>query len=438
MTYSFPSQLASVVTERWHSFVSRHDREPPALPEASTLRYILETAFFASLEREEGRALHFVLCCAPSARVVRDGSDEAVPLIPFKPARPFTVDSIRSLAPAVSPGNAALLIRCPDTHDDTQPVQIAGVLHIGADLARARAGRSFYYRPAPYTLTVDVRGPGELHVYQGGIKLAALRAGRVADQAIVSALEFVHANDILRNGERSLWSRITEPEHEPGREWAEFQWMALLNTILSVVNGVREHGHGGTVLLVSPDSAENLPVRIKYGLEVDANFLDDRFVDFINARHRLADAQWLREGNLDQAPDEDKLALLGSAAFAAERELADAADLVARLSAVDGALVLSSGLRVLGFGAEIVLDAVPPITAHEVSGDPLRSAEWPAVDSESFGMRHRSAIRFVAATADAAAFLLSHDGTASFCWKSKGQVFLKRYVNIANPNMVGA
>ena len=137
MSYSFPSDLAGAVTRRWDSFVSRHNREAPRLPGPSMLRNILETAFFASLEREEGRTLHFVLCCAPTLRILRDGLDEAVPLIPFKPAKLFTVDSIRSLAPAVSASNAGLLIQYAAGGDDTQSLQIAGVLHIGADLARA-------------------------------------------------------------------------------------------------------------------------------------------------------------------------------------------------------------------------------------------------------------------------------------------------------------
>jgi hypothetical protein len=93
---------------------------------------------------------------------------------------------------------------------------------------------------------------------------------------------------------------------------------------------------------------------------------------------------------------------------------------------------------VLGFGAEIVLDAARPVEASEVSGHPLRTEKWPAVDSESFGMRHRSALRCIAVADGAAAFVVSQDGTVSFFWKQGGRVLLKRNVNTANPNMIGA
>jgi hypothetical protein len=39
--------------------------------------------------------------------------------------------------------------------------------------------------------------------------------------------------------------------------------------------------------------------------------------------------------------------------------------------------------------------------------------------------------------ANTAAFVVSQDGVVSFFWKHSGQVFLKRNVNTANPNVVG-
>ena len=102
-----------------------------------------------------------------------------------------------------------------------------------------------------------------------------------------------------------------------------------------------------------------------------------------------------------------------------------------------GALVLSADLRVVGFGAEIVLDASRPVVAHEVAGHARRGEALPAIDGESFGMRHRSALRCVAASEGVAAFVVSQDGTVSFFWKQDGRVLVKRGVTIANPNMAG-
>ena len=436
MEYAFPADLAEQVMRRWPTFVSRHDSPAPPLPLAPALQHVLETAFFASFLREEGRDLRFLLCCSTSLDVRRDGSPEHVPIMPLASPRALSIESIRALAPAVNPDNAALLVRFTADGAGMRP-EIAGVLHVGADLARARRGRSFYHRPAPYALVVDVRDAGELHIYRGNIKLASMRAGQLHDQIAFSSLELLPVSDILVAGEQVLRSRVRPPAQEPASETSDFEWTALLNTILCIVNGVREMRHGGTILLVSPGVETSLPIRPKFRLDERADLLSEQFVRFLNTRHALVDERWRREQGPVGAPDEP-LVPWETATFAAEDDLADAADVVAGLSGVDGAVVLRSDLRVLSFGTEIVLDAVVPAAAYEASGGIRRTADWPMVDSEEFGMRHRSAIRCVAVAERTAAFVVSQDGAVTFCWRQGGRVLLKRDVNTANPNMVGA
>jgi hypothetical protein len=431
MSYAFPAELASQVLSRWTTFVARHDRPAPPLPPLEQLRFVLETAFMASFSREEGRDLKFTLCCALSANVPSDGEGGLVPVLPFLEPRPLSVEAIRSLAPAVSPDNAAILVVCP-TPD---VCQIAGVLNVGLNLARARRSGSLAPRPAPYALVIDVRDAGELHIYRGAIKLATLRAGSLQDQLAFSELEFLPISDILTRGVDVIRPRLHAPKLEPPRETSDFEWTALLNTILSIVSGLESHGHGGTLLVATPGTERSVPVRVKFDVDEHNTMLADRFVAFVNARHLLVDARLARRQRPDAPAGE--LPHLEDATLIAEEDLAGASDLVARLSAVDGALVLSSDLRVVGFGAEIVLDASRPVIAHEVAGHARRGESWPTVDGESFGMRHRSALRCVATSEGVAAFVVSQDGTVSFFWKQGGRVLVKRGVTIANPNMAG-
>jgi hypothetical protein len=431
MPYAFPADLANEIVARWGTFVARHDRPAPPLPPIEQLRSILETAFIASFSREEGRELRFTLCCALSATVPNDGEAGTVPVLPFLEPRPLSVDAIRSLAPAVSPDNAAILIVCA-TPDSTQ---IAGVLNVGSNQARARRRGTLGPRSAPYALLIDVQEAGELHIYRGAIKLATLRAGSLQDQLAFSELEFLPISDILTNGVDVIRPRLHPPRLEPPRETSDFEWTALLNTVLSIVSGLESHGHGGTLLLASPGTERTVPVRVKFDVDERNTMLADRFVAFANARHALVDARLARRQRPDAPSGE--LPHLEDATLIAEEDLAGAAEVVARLSAIDGALVLSSDLRVVGFGAEIVLDASRQVVALEVAGHARRGESWPAVDSESFGMRHRSALRCVAATDGVAAFVVSQDGTVSFFWKQGGRVLVKRGVTIANPNMGG-
>jgi len=435
MKFATTEDLARQVIERWETFAARADAPPP-LPAHDDLRCILDAAFFASLEREEGRPLRFVLCCTPDLGVIRDGFGEAVPIVPLASPRPLNVEAIRSLAPAVSPANAALLVRFKNESGAAPACEIAGILHTGENVSRARGGRAFYYRPAPYALMIEVVDPGEVHVYQGGARIASVEAGRLHDLIAFSALEFLPISPLLASGEAALRPRIAVPEHEPERETSDFQWSALLNTVLCIVNGVKAHEHGGTVLLTAADADSALPVRTKFAVNTES-VLGERFIEFVNTRHVLAEARWRKNHAPAKAP-EASLAHLQNAAFAAEEDLVDAAGVVAGLTAVDGAVILTADLRVPGFGVEIVLDATKPVVAHEVIGYAQSPASWPVVDGESFGMRHRSALRFVGATERTAAFVVSQDGQVSLFWKHDGRVLMKRNVNTANPNMVGA
>ena len=437
MSYAFPEALTEQVVNRWRTFVSRHASPAPPLPGPTALRHLLETAFFASLEREEGRSLRFVLCCAPTTEIRRDGADEIVPVVELDVARPVTVESLRSIVPAVNPANAALLVRCPADGDDPSECEITGVLAVGSNLARSRRGRSYYHRPAPYALIIDVRDAGELHVYRGGIKLASLKAGQLHDQLASSELEFLPISGILSEGGERLRSRVKRPPQEPERETTDFEWTALLNAILSIVNGVHEHGHGGTLLLVAPGSEASLPVRMKFDVDDRSSLLADRFVAFLNARHELAEAR-LAAAPAEAIADQAHILHLQNATLVAEEDLADATDLVARMSGVDGALVLCSDLRILGFGAEILVDAAVGVVAFEVVGSPKKPKDWHAIDGDRFGMRHRSALRGVTVADNTAAFVVSQDGTVTFFWKQDDRVMLKRHVNTGNPSVIGA
>jgi hypothetical protein len=126
-------------------------------------------------------------CATASAR--------PVPVVPLEVARPLTVGSIRSLAPAVNPDNAALLVRFPRVGRHGRPSARSPASCTWARTsARARSGRSFYYRPAPLRVDVEVLDAGELNVYQGGVRLCLdegrpplqshrrIRAGVSADQ----------------------------------------------------------------------------------------------------------------------------------------------------------------------------------------------------------------------------------------------------------------
>ncbi len=434
MNFAFPADLADVVLKRWNTFVVRFDTSPPEVPSRTILKNILEIVFFASLEREEDRPLQFMICYSRSAELKREYGSTPIPLIAFDTARPLSVGELRSLAPAIDWSNAAILVHPSPRESPSEESVIGGVLHLGSDFARARAGKSFYHQGLPYALTIEATGPGHLHIFQGGIRIALLSGGRIHTPEITLS-DFSPVSEILQRGEAALASRISPPGHEPTREWSDFQWTAHLNTILCVVNAVQARKHGGAVLLVEPDAVETAPVKIKYVISEECDLLASRFIGFINLRHRIGDA--LSTQSADLSTDEIRSRLELSALYA-ERALTDATETIAAFAEVDGAVLLTSALKVVGFGAEILLDRAPPARVLEVRTSQFTDRDKKILDTEAFGMRHRSAARFVAATPGSSAIIVSQDGRVSFCWRSLGETYLKRGVNTANPNVPGA
>jgi hypothetical protein len=146
-------------------------------------------------------------------------------------------------------------------------------------------------------------------------------------------------------------------------------------------------GHGGTILLTSPDS------------DVPAGLLDVTY-PFAPPSSVLRDAV-AQPITLDDRP--------------AERH---ALDFVAQLSQVDGAVHLTSDLQIRGFGAKITSGNEPfPLSAEDIDGNNRRELSLSAIP----GTRHRSAAFFCAQQpGQALAIVVSQDGDVSLFGRLPG------------------
>jgi hypothetical protein len=86
----------------------------------------------------------------------------------------------------------------------------------------------------------------------------------------------------------------------------------------------------------------------------------------------------------------------------------DAARFIASLTAVDGAVVLTDSLRIIGFGAEVIASFSGGDTVH--IAHTAEGAETKEIRFVEYGTRHRSAFRFVASMEPSVGFIMSQDG----------------------------
>jgi hypothetical protein len=209
--------------------------------------------------------------------------------------------------------------------------------------------------------------------------------------------------------------------HEAARGRSPVQWGAIepsLGSLLTqhvlrrIVSTIRDSRHGGTLIFL-PDrycaeamaDSDYLALKYKFSDEEPRRRVLSVTVEIMNELARLHAASGLvgwAEYEASRAPE---LAALDEALF-------EVAHLIAALADVDGAVVMTTRLELLGFGGEIssALSEVPTVgRALDVEG-----TSQVFEPTERVGTRHRSAYRLARHVRDAIIVVVSHDGGVRF------------------------
>jgi hypothetical protein len=186
------------------------------------------------------------------------------------------------------------------------------------------------------------------------------------------------------------------------------------HTIKRILSAVRDSHHGGTVVIVPPDLADDILegryVSLKYRF-VDAEprrRFRTLIVDVMNELARSYAGAPARDpvGWDDyEASSDETLSLLDEAIF-------EVAHLIAGLTAVDGTVVMTQRFEMLGFGGEISgnLPAVETVArALDVEADVVIEES-----ADGVGTRHRSAYRLCKELDSVIAVVISQDGNVRF------------------------
>ncbi len=442
----FPQHLTRKIIDSWPSLISGSEYDRPPLPPTPLLRRLLEICYLVSLETDEGRQLRFTVCCTPNVDTIRrHNSNDLIEPMRFDKARDFNVGEVRRLAATTDVDSSALLVSYSSKNESC--LRIQGLINQGSSWASARRAFSYWYMYPPSALIVRVLGPGRLSVYQGVYLIATLSSGQVQEPTSVSELDFFGVFNFFQEGIDHLsllvegnapYLPTLEPEtYEPPNERYGFEWMAYLNTILSIINVIQLKGHGGALILAKEKAdllSKQEDIKIKYRFASNNDVLQKRFVEFIRLRNIHAELQWRQTEEPYEPSANDCLLTAGSRTRESSQLLAEAATFIGNLAGADGAIVLTNVFSVDGFSAEITAEKTKESKIYTVT-DTFRNKFKP-LDVEQFGMRHRSAIKLCSNTADAIVFVISQDGEVSLVWGKDKDVMVRRNINITNANMV--
>ncbi|MFL5346355.1 MAG: putative sensor domain DACNV-containing protein [Hyalangium sp.] len=406
----YPSdRLLTEIDEAWKEPDPGESDEPLPLPPADVLEELLHEAYHASLMMEESRRVRFRLVYGQEQALREEAS---VTVVKFGHPVPFDADGIRRLAPATDPAQVAIGVWAEaerastagdggsEAGEQARELRTWGLVDTGSSWVRFLRGEAYSSAPPPGQFTLASNEPGDLTVSRAGRTILRLRHGALTSpilgllQSGPIAERFQPAVEELA---RAIAERVPEAMRSPvGRSWVQRIYVDCIRRILL---GIRDLGHGGALLIV-PDTWELAGPELSPCLRVKFP-CDDR---------RL----W------ERAVGQVLSKLQSSASTDAAEQLSDAIRFISALCAVDGAVVLTDRLRLLGFGAEITVindDLKKVHVAKDYTGKAERQ-----VPIESFGTRHRSSFRFCHQKPEGLAFVMSQDGGIKAVKRHEDQV----------------
>jgi len=411
--YSYPVQLTELVKKIWPK-----DRLAQ-LPLDHHLQQLFDIAYHASMLRDEDRQVTFRLLFGdPSILPPEAGPPDGLMPLALARRRPFEVQEIRRLA------MAALFIRsmigvCSSVGQD---LQIWGVIVSGTRWLSSLAGGRYHGPVEPDSLVIHSLGPGHLTVNLGRNRIATLGGGQVESQALdlfqskwlrELASRFCH-KFLIKVLEEATWASSVPID-------VNFIQMLSHNIILRALAAVRGSRHGGTLMMLHPEEesikAHESSIRFKYLIsDCPARHRYERMM--VRAMMRLSEIA-AEQGHSQLGWNEYQI-LMDAQLNDLDEAFFDFAHFLADLMSIDGALVVTYELELVGFGAELRADA--PELKNIRHGLDLEGEIFVNEPLDNVGTRHRAVYRFCQIYCDCLAIVISQDGTVQFVKNHNGSV----------------
>lgn len=396
------------------------------IPGADLLQTLFDVVYYTSLKTEEGKPVVTRLCL-----VNPDKPEDSPPpgprlsrwqLIPLSQRLTLTVAALVKVAKAADPWTSALAV----FFDNSGELYIWGLIDQTVHWNRMMVREGTGYDP-PGLVNVVANGVADVSVYHGASFLARLQQDMLVESQ----------NDVFWHGpvaqrlakwtkafRRRVRERVTPRVYNRQMD-EDFTvndlWIASLCRIL--IN-IQRYRHGGAILLTDTDHGLSPHYKVKY------DRLPKHMEEIAVQRIRFNEAQQ----TIREITDDDSNEVLPIGTYLEERiaeakvddleeSLTGTVHFISSISCIDGLVLMRPNLKVAGYGVEIrTSKEVPTVRVCLTPGQ--RSGRSKIVESNHYGTRHRSMMRYCFAHPSSLGFVVSQDGDIRALMRVRNEVVM--------------
>lgn len=417
----YPMDLCRVLQQRWQDA----GHSPSSLPESNALVRLIDTAYQASLLREEDSPVQCrVLVSSPDDPEMKaiEAADGPY-VVQFMEQSKFSAHQIRKMAAAVGYYRSLIGVHL-DSNQDSK-ASIWGMIVTGAGWVNHTETTVHDAIMLPRKLVIHILGPGHLVFSSGLNRVMETFGGKVLmdgfdpfrSKWLPSHFEPFRAALLEKLHVQSFEKRSVKLCDSFVRDVAQ----SVVRRVLSLV---RARGHGGMLIYLSDSEDSRLDNWLRLRIQFKQSEATDRFQQLmlrlmqrtleVGAANGIAEVRW-----------KDFLRMHDVSLGKLHDSLVEYSHFLADLMSVDGSLVLNRGFRLIGFGAEILGDS--HVNSIERAVD-LEAEKSITEQADSSGTRHRSAYRMVSSVQDAIVVVVSQDGGVRFVAHRGGRLVYWPYL----------
>lgn len=345
------------------------------------VEFLVETAFLASLKKEEDRPVTFSLVFLSKKRAAAFDDKSRKPLImTFQQHIPLTDDALSKIAMAFDPRFTSFIV-APHMEDGKKRYEIWGAMFFTAlpnyfDNIPSGFDADPYRRPDLFMITSVT--PGSLILSRGDTQVGRFVGGKFIKATTSPFYPRAMGSFLNKKIKRDGVSRAKDPAY----------WEVFIHSLDYLLSEISSRSRGGAILII-PEQDLLL------------------YSDYYSAKYAFHEDLKIHElivaslGIDAQAGDADLQRL------SYNRKISDRLQMIAQLAAADGALIMSGAFRPMLFGVTLKAPKWKGLVFEGPDGNNGVNAVF---EHKLLGTRHNSMIDFIGKCPHSIGFVVSQDG----------------------------